>query len=136
MPRLHAGAKSTLRGQQPPRGETSPTLRVDDADGPHPAILRLCRLIAAIPEGKICTYGQLAAAMGWPRHARIVGRFLNQSSLADGLPWHRVVGAGGVIRPRDGAGANRQRSRLLREGVNVSPTGRVSVSTYLWSPPD
>ena len=97
-------------------GEPPPTLRVDDADGPHPAVLRLCRVIRAIPAGRVCTYGALAAAMGWPSHSRLVGRFLSESDLATELPWHRVVGAGGTIRSRRGAGPNQQKSRLEAEG--------------------
>lgn len=91
-------------------------------------------MIRSIPEGRVSTYGHLAAAIGWPRHARLVGRFLAESELAERIPWHRVVGAGGTIRPRSGQGANRQCSRLRKEGVNVSATGRVDMKAYLWSP--
>jgi len=33
------------------------------------------------------------------------------------VPWHRVVGAGGRISPRGGAGPALQRRRLRAEGV-------------------
>ncbi|HPF38709.1 MAG TPA: MGMT family protein [Phycisphaerae bacterium] len=120
-------------GGRTPR-ETPPTLVVDAASGPHPAILRLCRLIEAIPEGRVCTYGALAEGIGWPRYARLVGRFLKESPMAQTLPWHRVVGAGGRIAPRVGTGPDRQRSRLEREGVAFSDAGRVWIAKYAWKP--
>ncbi|MCA9254192.1 MAG: MGMT family protein [Phycisphaerales bacterium] len=116
------------------RHEAPPTLVVDATSGPHPAIVRLCRLIESIPEGRVCTYGDLADGIGWPRHARLVGRFLKNSPMAEALPWHRVVGAGGRIAPRVGTGPDRQRSRLERESVAFSDAGRVRIAKYAWKP--
>jgi len=69
--------------------------------------------IRKIPRGKVATYGQVAAAAGFPRAARQVVRALRAFS---GLPWHRVVGAGGAIRV-PGEHALEQRLRLEMEGV-------------------
>ncbi|MCB9855546.1 MAG: MGMT family protein [Phycisphaerales bacterium] len=134
MPSHRNSAPRRQSAGRRPRREAPPTLQVDDVAGPHPAILRLCRLIASIPRGRICTYGMLASGIGWPRHARLVGRFLAESPLAEMLPWHRVVGADGRIRPRTGSGPNRQRSRLEKEGVGVNEQGRIRIKAYLWSP--
>jgi methylated-DNA-protein-cysteine methyltransferase-like protein len=67
------------------------------------------------------TYGELAALLGVPRGARAVGWALRALSAAKerGVPWHRVVGKGGCISPRDGAGMLKQRLLLLREGVRL-----------------
>ena len=73
------------------------------------------RVILAIPKGKVATYGQVAAAAGYPRYHRAVARFLRTSAL-DRLPWHRVLGAGGEIKLPLEAGAE-QRLRLRMEGV-------------------
>jgi methylated-DNA-protein-cysteine methyltransferase-like protein len=74
------------------------------------------RIIAAIqkvPRGHVSTYGAIAKAAGYPRGARLVARTLRGSF---GLPWHRILGAGGEIKLR-GHSAMDQRLRLEMEGV-------------------
>ena len=80
---------------------------------------RVYAAVAAIPRGRVATYGQVAATVGVPRGARAVGWALRALSptRAAGVPWHRVVGAGGRISPRAGAGPELQRRRLRAEGV-------------------
>ena len=73
------------------------------------------KMIFSIPAGKVSTYGEVAAAAGYPRHHRAVARLLRLDPV-DQLPWHRVVGAGGEIKLR-GAAANEQRARLTLESV-------------------
>jgi methylated-DNA-protein-cysteine methyltransferase-like protein len=72
-------------------------------------------VIRSIPKGKVVTYGQVAAAAGYPMYHRAVARLLRMA-LPDRLPWQRVVGAGGHIKLRNEAGAE-QRLRLEMEGV-------------------
>jgi methylated-DNA-protein-cysteine methyltransferase related protein len=72
--------------------------------------------IASIPRGKVSSYGAIAAAAGLPGGARLVVRVLNQSH---GLPWHRVVAAGGRIALPGEHGFD-QRFRLEMEGVKFS----------------
>lgn len=76
-------------------------------------LLRIERTIRAIPRGKVSTYGGIARAAGLPRGARMVARVLRRSY---GLPWQRVLGAGGEIKLR-GDSAIEQRLRLESEGV-------------------
>jgi methylated-DNA-protein-cysteine methyltransferase related protein len=71
--------------------------------------------IRKIPKGKVSTYGAVARAAGYPRHARQVARVLGFSS-ALGLAWHRVSGAGGEIKLTGHSGFE-QRFRLQAEGV-------------------
>lgn len=73
------------------------------------------RVILSIPKGKVATYGQVAAAAGYPLYHRAVVRFL-KGELANRVPWQRVVGAGGEIKLRLEA-ALEQRLRLQMEGV-------------------
>jgi len=70
-------------------------------------------MIRKIPRGKVSTYGAIARAAGFPGGARQVVRALHSSV---GLPWHRVLGAGGEIKLRDDY-AIEQRLRLEAEGV-------------------
>ena len=76
------------------------------------------RAILSIPKGKVATYGQVAAAAGYPRHHRAVAQLLRLGP-GDRLPWHRVLGAGGEIKLRYEAAAD-QRLRLRMEGITFS----------------
>jgi methylated-DNA-protein-cysteine methyltransferase-like protein len=71
--------------------------------------------IRSIPRGKVATYGQVAAAAGYPRYHRAVARLL-KTMIPGEYPWQRVVGAGGEIKVA-GPGAAEQRLRLKMEGV-------------------
>lgn len=73
------------------------------------------RVIASIPKGKVATYGQVAAAAGYPLYHRAVAHLL-RTDPPDRLPWHRVIGAGGEIKLPLDSGAE-QCLRLRMEGV-------------------
>src|SRR6185312_7859598 len=72
--------------------------------------------ILRIPRGKVATYGAVARAAGFPGAARQVVWALRQSQ---GLPWHRVLAAGGRIALPGEAGFE-QRLRLEAEGVKFN----------------
>ena len=72
------------------------------------------KAIRSIPKGKVATYGQVAAAAGYPLYHRHVAQLLQRSGGR--LPWQRVVGAGGEIKLKSEAGLE-QRTRLAMEGV-------------------
>jgi methylated-DNA-protein-cysteine methyltransferase-like protein len=74
---------------------------------------RIRAAIQKIPRGKVSTYGAVARAAGFPGAARQVARVLHKSF---GLPWQRVLGAGGAIKLQ-GDSAIEQRLRLEAEGV-------------------
>jgi methylated-DNA-protein-cysteine methyltransferase related protein len=74
---------------------------------------RITSTIRSIPRGKVSTYGAVAKAAGFPGAARQVVAVLRG---AVGLPWQRVLGAGGAIKLR-GDYAFEQRFRLEAEGV-------------------
>jgi alkylated DNA nucleotide flippase Atl1 len=73
-------------------------------------------VVRKIPRGKVSSYGAVAKAAGFPGAARQVVWALRQ---AKGLPWHRVVAAGGRIALPGEAGFE-QRMRLESEGVSFS----------------
>lgn len=74
---------------------------------------RIAAAIRKIPTGKVSTYGAVARAAGYPGASRQVVGVLRRSV---GLPWHRVLGAGGMIKLPGEAGLE-QRFRLQSEGV-------------------
>jgi len=87
--------------------------------------------IRAIPEGRVATYGQVAALAGSPRAARQVVWLLNSSWQTHELPWHRLIAAGGRIALQ-GTGAALQRKLLRKEGVVISRDGRVDMARFGW----
>lgn len=90
---------------------------------------RIWAAVAAIPRGRVASYGEVAARAGLPRGARLVGRALAECPA--GIPWHRVLGASGRISLPPGSAAFReQRRRLEREGVAVAANGRVAAAHF------
>jgi methylated-DNA-protein-cysteine methyltransferase related protein len=85
------------------------------------------RIIRSVPSGKVSTYGKVAAAAGYPLYHRAVARLLRKAPL-QGLPWQRIVGAGGEIKLK-GEAAAEQRLRLSIEGVKFRGN-RVNMETY------
>jgi O-6-methylguanine DNA methyltransferase len=75
------------------------------------------RALRSIPPGKVATYGDVAAMAGKPRAARAVGNLMRTIRIP-GLPYHRVVAAGGRV---GGYGAFPQIkvSMLTAEGLTV-----------------
>ena len=92
-------------------------------------LARLRRVIASVPRGKVITYGQVAEFAGFPGVARLTVRALYGET---GLPWHRVVAAGGRIA-LTGEGGREQRLRLSMEGVTFRG-GRVRMDLHGWAP--
>jgi len=85
------------------------------------------KVIRSIPRGKVATYGQVAAAAGYPLYHRAVARLL-RIDPPNTLPWQRVLGAGGEIKLRLDS-ALEQRFRLELEGVTFSGK-RVNLSKH------
>lgn len=101
-----------------PRRNLQQVVRRLQKSGSSPDELRdsaFRRTILSIPKGKVATYGQVAAAAGYPLYHRAVARLL-RTEANDRLPWQRVIGAGGEIKLRFEAAAE-QRLKLRMEGV-------------------
>jgi methylated-DNA-protein-cysteine methyltransferase-like protein len=84
----------------------------------HSFFKQVYAIVRTIPRGKVLTYGQIATLLGSPYMARQVGWAMH--GCPKGLPWQRVVGAGGKILVNSfsvGEGALRQRRLLELEGV-------------------
>ncbi len=91
---------------------------------------RIWEAVRSIPRGRVATYGQIAAFVNRPGHARLVGYALH--NLPDGveIPWHRVVNARGAIS-LPGDGGRSQRELLTHEGI-VFEKNRVDLRHYGW----
>jgi methylated-DNA-protein-cysteine methyltransferase-like protein len=92
------------------------------------------KILRAVPRGRVVTYGHVAALAGREGAARGVAWILHSSAEPAGLPWHRVIGAGGTISLPRGRGFEEQKKRLLAEGIAVGPRGRIDLKRYRWEP--
>jgi methylated-DNA-protein-cysteine methyltransferase related protein len=82
---------------------------------------RVRALVAAIPPGRVVTYGDLAEVVGLSS-PRIVGWIMRTDS--SDLPWHRVIRASGRPAPHL---TSRQLELLRAEGV-LSTDGRIPLA--------
>ncbi len=95
--------------------------------------VRIRHWIAAIPQGSVASYGQIADLAGLPGRARLVGRVLRQAGSDAKLPWHRVLRASGHSAfPADSPVYHEQMQRLRAEGV-LDRGGRVDFKRYGWA---
>ena len=100
----------------------------------QPYSVKVKNLIHRIPEGKVCTYGIIAAAAGNPRGARQVFRILHSSARKDNLPWHRVINRKGTISLRRREGYEIQKQLLQSEGIEFNHQDCIDFDVYLWIP--
>jgi methylated-DNA-protein-cysteine methyltransferase-like protein len=90
------------------------------------------RLVKQIPRGRVTTYGEIARATKMRGGARVVGYAMAATPRGRGIPWHRVVGAGGKLIIREPYGSL-QRKLLESEGVEIRGA-RVNYKQFGWRP--
>ena len=93
---------------------------------------RIWQVVAAIPEGSVATYGQVAELAALPNGARAVGKAMARLPKESRLPWHRVLNARGAVSLPGDAG-RRQRRRLREEGHRFR-NGRLDLDSCGWRP--
>ena len=89
---------------------------------------KVLEALAHIPIGSVATYGQIAQLIGYPRHARQVGKVLATSTEAFAYPCHRVVTSTGRLAPD----WEEQGTLLWAEGVECKSNGCVDLKKYKW----
>jgi O-6-methylguanine DNA methyltransferase len=83
---------------------------------------RVLAAVRRIPPGRVATYGDIARLAGQSRAARAVGNIM-RNGAAPGLPYHRVIAAGGRL---GGYGGNEMlKAALLRAEGHIVTGGRV-----------
>lgn len=91
------------------------------------------RLVKKIPRGRVTTYGALAKVLRLRGGARAAGHAMAACPSSRGIPWHRVIGAGGRLLIREPHSSLQQRL-LETEGINID--GKcVNMKKYAWSGP-
>lgn len=94
---------------------------------------RVYDLVAQIPEGRVMTYGQLAALCGAAWAAWEVGQIAHTGP--ENLPWQRVVNKqGGLAAGWPNGGRAAQAALLESEGVEIQEDYKVDVNKLLWNP--
>jgi len=104
--------------------------------------IKVWEMVRQVPQGKVATYGQIAALVGPPegmseQDYRAFGpRWVGGAMAAcpDDVPWQRIINAQGKISLR-GGGENRQRELLEAEGVVFDDRERVDLKRYGWKGP-
>jgi methylated-DNA-protein-cysteine methyltransferase-like protein len=92
-------------------------------------------IVAQIPEGRVMTYGQLAALAGSPYAARVVGGIAHFSNPE--LPWQRVVNKKGGLASGYPGGRKAHKEHLEAEDVIVAGEEgnyAVDVEKLIWWP--
>lgn len=113
-----------------------PTARVhgDAVSAGGPVWAAIYDLARAIPAGRVMSYGQIAACLGFAVSPRAVGWAMH--ACPEDVPWHRVVNAqGGCSTERRGDfPPGLQQALLEREGVVFGPGGRLDMGRYRFQP--
>lgn len=90
---------------------------------------RVLRLVSRIPVGRVATYGDIARLAGRPGAARAVGNIMRRADRP-GLPYHRVIGAGGALGGYSILPL--KRSLLAAEGLTVTARRVVNFTQVRW----
>lgn len=98
-------------------------------------------IVSGIKSGRVMSYGEVARAAGYPRHARMVSKAMGRS--AEPLPWYRVVRSDRSLAFNVGSESyNKQQALLEKEGVRIIAGKVVPVNSdedmdldeMLWGP--
>ena len=90
---------------------------------------KIIEQILAVPRGKVSCYRDIALKAGIQNGARQTVRVLHTMSKKHNLPWHRIVRCDGNIA-LDSEGKCLQITLLRKDGVRVSPQGKVNMNLF------
>lgn len=93
---------------------------------------KVLTIVSRIPVGRVTTYGDVARMAGRPGAARAVGNIMQQATRP-GLPYHRVIGAGGTLGGYSSLAL--KRALLAAEGLTVTPRRVVGFAKIRWRCP-
>ena len=98
-------------------------------------------IVSSIKPGHVMSYGEVARAAGFPRHARMVSKAMSRSDTP--LPWYRIVRSDRTLAFKVGSQAyNKQKGLLAQEGVQIikgkvkplEPDETLDLDKLLWGP--
>ncbi len=92
-------------------------------------------VVRLIPEGRVSTYGAIAAYLGRKGSARMVGWALNAAVTMPNVPAHRVVNRNGQLSGKGHFGEPTLMQSLLEaEGIKVKNDTVQNFKDLLWNP--
>jgi methylated-DNA-protein-cysteine methyltransferase-like protein len=93
-------------------------------------------VVRQVPKGRVTTYGEIAAYIGQPGAARMVGWAMNASHTAvPPVPAHRVVNRNGLLSGKMHFDPPELMAKLLEhEGVQVINDKVMKFNILNWSP--
>ena len=91
-------------------------------------VYEILSVVSEIPEGRVSSYGQIAAMIGREKNSRLVGKVLSQAELYGDYPCHRVVNHAGRLAP----GFIDQRALLEQEGIEFKENDCVDMKRFRW----
>src|ERR1700732_1058689 len=91
------------------------------------------KLVKKTPRGRVATYGGIARALKLRGGARTAGRAMAACPSGRGIPWHRVVGAGGRLLLRE-SHVSLQRKLLESEVFQVAEKRIRDFESRQWRP--
>ncbi|MFI3114792.1 MAG: MGMT family protein [Clostridia bacterium] len=90
-------------------------------------------IVKKIPKGYVSTYGQIAFLCGSPRASRAVGYALHNNPDPDCIPCYKVVNRFGKLTESFAfGGIDKQKEKLILDGITVLDDYLVDLEVYLW----
>lgn len=90
---------------------------------------KVLTVVSRIPVGRVTTYGDVARLAGRPGAARAVGNIM-QRGERPGMPYHRVIAAGGRLGGYSSPAL--KRSMLTAEGLTVTSSRVAGFARIRW----
>lgn len=97
---------------------------------------RVFDVVCLVPEGRVTTYGAIAAYLGAKRSSRMVGWAMNASHQQHyKIPAHRVVNRNGLLTGKMHFNSpTAMQEALEQEGIQVIDDQIVHFKTLFWDP--
>jgi methylated-DNA-protein-cysteine methyltransferase-like protein len=93
---------------------------------------KILDIVSQIPEGKVATYGHIAAIAG-TQNPRLVGFALATLKEGTDVPWFRVINSKGKISfPEQSDGFKIQYSLLQNEGIIFDTKNQINLEQFGW----
>ena len=91
-------------------------------------------VVRLIPNGKVSSYGAIAAYLGSKRGARLVGWAMNSSHGLKDVPAHRVVNRNGLLSGQAFFAPGEMKELLESEGVTIVDNQIQNFEWHFWDP--
>ena len=87
-------------------------------------VYEILSVVVEIPEGRVCSYGEIARLIGREKNARLVGKVLSNAALYGDYPCHRAPLAGAANAA--GSGGRSLPGQRHRGHGPLSVAGRIT----------